>query len=151
LFVTNKQADAEYKHVSEIKTFLQDHAIIYSPKGGQAEWRISSKEKEQPIDYGKRNAHIHYQDVLSVMQQKILNKLFKTSDDKEKAINVINNLQNVSIEEFTKLINRREDHDSDAQKLLFSMLKNIVADGEDKIENMQYIIKGFDTQKLSSK
>jgi len=71
---------------------------------------MTTKQREVPINYGNSNGLINYQDVMLTIQNSILDKLFKTSENKEKAIEEIKNLQQLSKEEFAKRTRKKEDH-----------------------------------------
>ncbi|MFA6255649.1 MAG: hypothetical protein WC606_00565 [Candidatus Absconditabacterales bacterium] len=145
LFVVGRGADEEYKQ-SYPKKFLNRYAAIISPKGGEIIFSTGGPERqEKTIDYGK--IHImHYNDAVDTLQNALLNKMFKSADNKEKAVEEIITLQGLSQEEFDKRARRKQDHYTDIQKIIFGMLEDM----SDKENTMYAVLKLFNVQKINS-
>ncbi len=148
-FVVNARAESEYKDDNP-RQFLNEHASIYSPKWGQAELRITSKQKEHPINYGNAHGIINYPDVLSMLQNALFDKMFKILEKKEKAIKEIANLQKFSKKEFIRLFEMDQKYYTDEQKILFCMLADMVKNEKDdeKMKKMYDVVKAFNVKGL---
>ncbi len=168
LFVITAWAKKEYQREEKqslhkdaiIRKFLNEHAIIYSPKWGQAESRSTMKQRETPIDYGKSNGVIKYQDVMLTLQNSVLDKICNTKECKEKVIQEIANIQKFSKEEFAQWMRKKEDHYRTEEKILLWMLKDMTDRNDDNEDDwmdkkrrdaMHSILKIFNTKKLVTK
>lgn len=72
LFVTDIRARNEDK--SSPEEFLQRHAILYSPKGGQVE--IRKKHSMKPFNHGDSIGIVTYDDAMLALQNAEVNKMF---------------------------------------------------------------------------
>jgi hypothetical protein len=72
--------------------------------------------------------------------------MFKSADNKEKAVEEIITLQWLSQEEFDKRARRKQDHYTDIQKIIFWMLEDM----SDKENTMYAVLKLFNVQKINS-
>lgn len=72
LFVTDSWARNEDK--SSPEEFLQRHAILYSPKGGQVE--IRKKHSMKPFNHGDSIGIVTYDDAMLALQNAEVNKMF---------------------------------------------------------------------------
>lgn len=123
-----EQKELVYKQ-GIIRKFLNEYAMIYSPKWWQAELRNISDQKQSDIDYGKSNGIIEYKDAMFALQNSIINKIYKGTHDKdrEKFIKEIENLQKCSREEFinkTNILNRKYCRDEEI--MVLEMLNDLV-------------------------
>lgn len=105
LFVVTARADQEQKN-NHPRRFLNEHAMIYVPKWGLAETRMTHKERQKSIDYGKSNGIVEYEKAKTTMQSALLKKMFFDRKTKNNintyVIGEIEKLKNKSFDEFVK-------------------------------------------------
>ncbi len=152
LFVVSAWARANDKD-SEPEIFLNNHALIYSPKWGQAELRISHKQREKAINYRDNIGIINYQDALLALKNAEIHKAFplEKSLEKEKSfekfVEKMEELKKFTPEELQKRTNKKEgyrredDHDKEFNRKTLTCLWRL-SDGN--IKNMYKLIKSFD-------
>lgn len=152
-----------------VTKFLNEHAIIYAPKGGQAESRNISQSDCPDINHGMSNGIVKYDKVIEVLQDAIIQRAEKEVDsdlvDRAKIIGEIASLQSFSKDKFVGLTKTNIKNQSDTQKYIFRMLKDMVEkifekynkeinekNEQDRLgEKMYEVLKLFDVKKLSAK
>jgi len=100
LFVVTAWADQEQK-MSHPTRFLNEHAMIYSPKWWKVEARMTFAERKKPIDYGKGNGIMEYQKAITALQNTSIKKKFYDRENKKK-----NNLPKRLIDDMISLKNK---------------------------------------------
>jgi len=138
---------------SEPKNFLNIYALIYSPRWGQAELRISRKQKKKAINYGDGANILNYQDMLLLLKNATIHKMFplEKSNEKEKSfekfLEKMQDLKKLSYEELQKRFHTKEwygwedIHNRVFIKKILSCLWHL-SDGN--IKNMYKLIASFD-------
>ena len=161
-----EENEEKYKH-NIITRFLEEHAIIYSPKWWQAESRDIHKPQDCPINYGESNGIKDHRDTIAVIQNAIIMRMIKESNDegmavdKEKIIKEMEYLQKFSKLEFVRRSRLNQKHYTDTQKAIWRMLKDMTEEKESDIEekdeeremgeDMYAVLKMFNVRQLTSK
>jgi len=155
------EKEAIYKH-AVVRRFLDDCAILYSPKWWQAEIR-TPKHWWHDIQHGQSNGILHHKDAMLALQEALINKVCKEKGEKEKILKEIASLQKLSKKEFLEWVNGKEKYYTDQQRVLIDMFEKMVDDAVDqwdeswadapnkRITNIYAMIKTFDVSKLAAK
>ncbi len=150
-----------YKH-AVVRRFLDDCAILYSPKWWQAEIRMP-KYWWNDIQYGQSNGILHHKDAMFALQEALINKICKEKNEKEKMLKEITDLQKLSKKEFLEWVKGREKYYTDNQRILIDMFEKMIEDDDDqwdeswshihdkRMTNIYAMIKTFDVVKLAAK
>lgn len=148
LFVVTARADEKYKE-NNPKIFLDEHTVIYSPKGGEAELRINRKQKEHPINYGDSNGIMNYEDAILAIQNARIHKLFHNEKAFEQFSHKIKELQKYSYEELDKRskLNQNFHQDDEKRELYNKIIWFLFVSVGKSIESMYELIQSFDTHK----
>ncbi|MFA7298803.1 MAG: hypothetical protein WC010_04125 [Candidatus Absconditabacterales bacterium] len=143
LFVVASRADKENKDRNP-KQFLLEHAMIYSPKGGQAELRNTSKQTL--INYGISNGIMNYEDAVLVLKNAQIHKEFPNENSFDKFVKQMKKIEEHA--EFKRRISKKiEDmQDEDDREFYSKMLLCLSELGEDQ-EKIYEVIQSFDTHK----
>jgi len=99
LFVVSARAEQEHKE-SNPKKFLNEHALLYSPKWGQAEFRNSHKARENGINYGNSNGIMEYNDAVLALKNAEIHKIFSSATDFKKFLIICKNSRNIHLRNY---------------------------------------------------
>lgn len=144
LFVVTSWADQEHKN-NQPRRFLNDHTMMYSPKGRQVQKRTEYKERQKPINYGDGEI-MEYEKAITALQYASIRKIFfdrkAKNHIKTEFIDGIKNLQDKNFEEFVKWYTMKSDFYKDDEKSieLRDFLWKIT---DENLENMYDFIQKF--------
>lgn len=155
LFVVAAWADEEYKEKNP-KRFLDEHAVIYSPKWWQAELRIHHKQREHAINYGDSNGIMQYEDAVLALQNAKVRKLFHSDKVFEKFIDKMIDLKKHTPEEIHTrntikiefLSDNKLDREMYSDREFYHILHTCLlylSEGDE--ENIYALIQSFDPHK----
>lgn len=134
-----------------VKKFLDEHAIIYSPKWWEAIVRNPSKQGEVHINLGETNGIINEKDVMHALHYAIISKSSKDEHVREKHIRSIIELQWCSRQEFGKKVHARMHGHGDDEHAIFRMLNDIVDELTKENDDMDKESKRIDMMYTSMK
>lgn len=146
LFVVSARAEQEHKDENP-KQFLNEHTLIYSPKWGQAELRITSKQKEHPINYGNSNGIMNYHDAFLTLQNAHIHKIFPNDASFEEFVAEMKKLKEYAPEKLKMRIDLKEQflpkdpNDKKFRDKIVSCLGHL-SDGN--IKNIYKLVQSFD-------
>lgn len=148
LFVVTARADQEHKD-SHPRKFLNEHAMMYSPKWGLIETRMTCKERQQSIDYGKSNGIMTYEKAKAVLQSAIVRKKFfdrkVTNKVKKWFIDEMKILKTKDFEQFIRRYEvKPEFYKHDIKSVAFREFLTHI--GEGKLAATYKLIQQFDLQ-----
>lgn len=150
LFVVSARAEQEHKEKNP-KKFLNEHALIYSPKWWQAEFRNSYKSRENGINYGNSNGIMEYNDASLALKNAEIHKTFSGTAEFKRFLDNMKKLKEYTPQKLQIRSTLKEDFISktdetkiqEYKKLLWCMRR--LSDG--KQENMYNLIQSFDIHK----
>jgi len=148
LFVVTAWADQEQK-INYPRRFLNEHAMLYSPKWGQVETRMTFNERKKSIDYGKSNGIFAYEEAMAVVQSAIIKKMFYDRKAKnhlqKRFVDEMKILKTKDVEQFVKRYEVKSEFYSENHQsvLLRRCLEQL---GEGKTKNIYDLIQRFDPQ-----
>lgn len=158
LFVVNQGesylGNEEHKFLRAHKSrkYLDDHAVIVSPKWGEAYYRNPTERHKTQIDY----THIHikdYEDALLQARQALLQKEFP-GNEFDIAVKMLKYLNKMDFEQFYKQIRKGRKFLSEDMERLIGCLRNMGANrlgsgigDREAFLSLYVIVKSFNIHK----
>ena len=155
LFVVAARAEQDHRE-NNPKKFFNEQAILYAPKWGQIEERISYKQKEHNINYGESNGIMDYSDAILALQNGQIHKTFSSPKSLEKFIAKIKELKRYSPEKLLRRSNIKKEFlsknkwetevysEEEFYNIVHDCLRNISGKDQEKIYTL---IQSFDLHK----
>ncbi len=149
LFVVSARAEEEHKEKNP-KKFLNEHALLYSPKWWKVEVRTSYKQRETDINYGDSNGIIEYTDVIIILQNAQIHKTFPNEKSFAKFVDKIKELKTYTPEKLRIKINIKEEffEDNDPVKSFYATVVScLLYLSDNNQEKMYALVQSFDVHK----
>lgn len=143
LFVVAAWADEEYKE-QRPKQFLDEHAMIYSPRWWQAEVRTHPKQREKSIDYGNGSGSMQYENAILAVQNAGIHKMFQSKKSFEKFVRKMKEIKTYTPEKM-QIRSRRNNREGE---MFYDMMRTCLfhlSDGD--MQDMYTLIQSFDIHK----